>query len=244
MYATLAEIPVTASAIIVGRRVRFYGGYCGSDCDGLIVAVHGTPNPEPAQTILGGIGRVIRSNDCSVDVILFDGRRSRVQQSSFGGIGIGYRLVDRVHGPALIAKAREIAAKREADEILAREKAKRDLADRQRAMKIETAPVFFWNGIKDAKGEKLQKAHYSMGGYTNVPAEMADETITIYARDYASFSALVGACFDVRNDSDSMTDYFEKDRIQVLPVHPLYPQVRAAFDAQQAHRERRIAKRG
>lgn len=239
----LPEIPVTADAIIVGRRVRFFAGYGGRDGDGLIVAVHGTPNPEPAQTILGGVGRIIRSNDCRVDVILFDGRRATVQQSSLGCIGIGYRLVDRVHGPALIEVARKAAAQREADELLAREKAKRDLVDAQRSIVIETAPVFFWNGIKDAKGEKLQKAHYSMGGYTNVPDEMAAETITIYCREYTGFSALVGSCFDVKNDSDSMTDYFEKDRIQVLPVHPLYPQVRAAFEAQQARRDRRIAAR-
>jgi len=239
----LPEIEVTAEAITVGRRVRFHAGYGGTDGEGLIVEIHGTPNPAPAQTILGGIGRLIRQNDCSVDVILFDGRRSRVNQSSLGCMGIGYRLIDRVHGPALIQKARELAAQREADELLAREKAKLDLADSQRNMKIETAPVFFWNGIKDAKGEKLQKAHYSMGGYTNVPAEMSADTITIYARDYSGFSSLVRDCFEVKNDSDLMSDYFDNDRIQVLPVHPLYPQVRAAFDAQQAHRDRRVAKR-
>jgi hypothetical protein len=239
----LPEIEAAAEAITVGRRVRFHGGLFGEDCDGLIVAVHGTPNPEPAQTTLGGARRVIRSNDCHVEVILFDGRRATVQQSSFGGIGIGYRLVDRVHCNALIQVARKTAAKREADELLAREKAKHDLADAQRSVVIKTAPVFFWNGIKDAKGEKLQKAHYSMGGYTNVPAEMAADTITIYSHEYTGFSALVRTCFEVKNESDSMTDYFEKDRIQVLPVHPLYPQVRAAFDAQQARRERRIASR-
>lgn len=244
MTSAIATIPVTADEIIVGRRVRFHAGYCGTDGEGLIVAVHGTPNPAQAQTILGGIGRVIRANDCSVDVILFDGRRDRVHQCNLNGIGIGYRLLDRVHGPELIQKARELAAKRKADELLAREKAKLDLVDSQRSMKIEIAPVFYFNGIKDAKGEKLQKAHYSMGGYTNVPADMAAETISIYARDYTGFSALVRSCFEVKNDSDSMTDYFDKDSIQVLPVHPLYPMVRAAFEAQQAHRERRIAKRG
>lgn len=222
MHATIREIPVTAEAIQVGRRVRYHASYCGKDSDGLIVDVKGD----------------------IAEVILFDGRRFTMSRSHFGGIGIGHRLLDRVHGPALVQKARELAAKREADELLAREKAKRDLADRQRSMKIETAPIFFWNGIKDAKGEKLQKAHYSMGGYTNVPAEMAAETISIYARDYTGFSALVRSCFDVKNDSDGMTDYFETDRIQVLPGHPLYPEVRAAFEAQQAHRERRVAKRG
>lgn len=238
----LPEIPITADAITVGRRVRFHAGYCGRNGDGVIVAVHGTPNPEPVQTICGGIGRVVRRNDCRVDVILFDGRRATVQQSSFGGIGIGYCLVDRVHGLALIEVARKAAAQREADELLAREKAKRDLAEAQRATVIETAPVFFWNGIKDAKGHSLQKAHYSMGGYTNVPDEMSAETISIYCRDYTGFSALVRNCFDVKNDSDAMTDYFDKDRIQVLPVHPLYPQVLAAFEAQQARRDRRLGK--
>ena len=88
---------------------------------------------------------------------------------------------------------------------------------------------FFWNGIKGSDG-KLQKAFYSDGQLTNFPAG----TLTIYAKDYRRFYGDVAAAFAVENDSDSMTDYFEDDRIRVLPSHPLYPQVLAALKARAA----------
>jgi hypothetical protein len=85
---------------------------------------------------------------------------------------------------------------------------------------------FFWNGIK-ANGGKLQKCFYSNSALLHHPAG----TITIYARDYSRFSSEVRSQFIVENDSDIMTDYFEEDRIRVLPDHPLYAQVKAACDA-------------
>ncbi len=78
---------------------------------------------------------------------------------------------------------------------------------------------FFWNGIKGADG-KLQRAFYSVGQLVNAP----EGTITIYAKD-GRFNAEVRQHFEVLNDSDSMTDYFEDDRIRVSPDHPLYAQV-------------------
>jgi hypothetical protein len=101
-------------------------------------------------------------------------------------------------------------------------------------------PLFYWNGLKDAKGDKLQKAHYSAGACSGAP----EGTITIYARDYARFSKVVRACFVVENDSDPMTDYFDSDRIRVTPAHPLYPRVQAAQADQDAHHQARMAKRG
>ena len=100
--------------------------------------------------------------------------------------------------------------------------------------------MFYFNGIKDGKGSKLQKAWFSLGGLTSkYPAE----TITIYARDYCRFSEKVRACFSVQNDTDTMTDYFDSDRIRVIPSHPLYPAVQAAMRAQDAHREKTRARR-
>ena len=82
---------------------------------------------------------------------------------------------------------------------------------------------FYYNGIKD-DGGKLQTCWYSDGKLINFP----EGTITIYKRDYGHFSAGIAAAFAVENDSDLMTDYFEKDRIRVKPDHPLYQQVLAA----------------
>lgn len=87
---------------------------------------------------------------------------------------------------------------------------------------------FFYNGIKVGKGS-LQKAHFSLGNLRN----HAENTITIYAREYTRFSAEIREAFKVENDTDTMTDYFEHDRIRVEPSHPLYAQVKAAFDKQE-----------
>lgn len=43
-------------------------------------------------------------------------------------------------------------------------------------------------------------------------------------------------CFNIKNDSDTQTDYFEKDTIRVIPSHPLYDDVKAAMIASQAKR--------
>ena len=95
---------------------------------------------------------------------------------------------------------------------------------------------FFWNGIKEGKG-RLVRCTYSDGQLLDHPAG----TITIYARDYGSaghFGPAVRAAFDVKNDSDSMTDYFETDRIRVVPTHPLYGKVVAAMAARRVHYSR------
>lgn len=109
------------------------------------------------------------------------------------------------------------------------------------------APLFYWNGMKDAKGAKLQRAQYSAGPYVTLPNGtfdiLFDGMLTIYASDYSGFSSAASAAFKVENASDPTTDYFEKDKIRVLPAHPLYPQVKAAMEQQEAHRAKRYAKR-
>ena len=94
---------------------------------------------------------------------------------------------------------------------------------------------FFWNGIKGSDG-KLQKAHLSEGELINYPKG----TVTIYSK--GSFSAEVHAAFQVENNTDIGTDYFENDRIRVVPSHPLYSAVKAAADKGEAHRAAKYAK--
>lgn len=210
--------------IHVGRIVRFFAGYGNTDGTGAIVAVRGTVNPKPAQNI--GVMQVIREGDCTVDVILFDGRMLRnIHQCGIDTPGIGIKLTDDVlddvsHLPALVAQ-------RDADEAIAAAKSRAAFEAAEAARVITDPPLFYWNGIKDAKGAKLQRVFYSTGALRSYPAG----TITIYGRDYEGFSAKVCECFAVQNDSDTMTDYFEKDRIRVTPSHPLYAAVLAAHDA-------------
>ncbi len=103
--------------------------------------------------------------------------------------------------------------------------------------KMKTQKVkFFWNGIK-VNGGKLNRAHYSDSKLINHP----EGTFTIYARDYSGVPTIPGLA--IHNDTDTMTDYFEKDRIRVAPDNPFYSQVEEAFDKQEAHREKRWAKK-
>ena len=88
---------------------------------------------------------------------------------------------------------------------------------------------FFYNGLKGSDG-KLQKCSYSDSELINSPAG----TITIYGRSYVGFSAEVADAFAIENDSNIQTDYFEHDRIRVVPSHPLYAAVKAALDKRQA----------
>lgn len=101
---------------------------------------------------------------------------------------------------------------------------------------------FLWNGIKDtaAPDKGLQRVWYSFG---NLIAPHHPETITIYAKEYGHLSAGVSAVFNVKNDTDYQTDYFDKDTIRVAPDHPLYKDVKAAYEAQEQHRAKVSAKR-
>lgn len=103
---------------------------------------------------------------------------------------------------------------------------------------IKTTLKFFYNGLKDSSG-KLQKCFYCNGKLLHHP----EGTVTIYARDYSRFSQEVREYFTVQNNTDSMTDYFDTDRIRVTPNHPLYTDVLEAFFKQDAKREEIRAKR-
>jgi hypothetical protein len=89
---------------------------------------------------------------------------------------------------------------------------------------------FLWNGIK--VNGKLYRARYSPGEVIGQPAE----TITIYAKDYERFPAIEG--LTIINNSDIMTDYYEKDRIRVRPDNVHYAAVKAALDAANRHYNR------
>lgn len=97
---------------------------------------------------------------------------------------------------------------------------------------------FMWNGIK-VDGQ-LHRGHYSKGHYTK-ESGLPQETITIYAKNYASFPAIKG--LQIINDSDAMTDYFENDRIRVKPDNIYYKEVLTAYEKQEEHNKKRFAKK-
>lgn len=80
---------------------------------------------------------------------------------------------------------------------------------------------FFWNGIKINGEKKLIRCSYSLDSRHD-----GRECVTIYARDYSGH--LPGDMFPVENGTDLYTDYFETDRVELFPGHPLYAYARAA----------------
>lgn len=94
---------------------------------------------------------------------------------------------------------------------------------------------FLWNGIK-------YNGDFIKCSYSNYV-----DGITIYAD---TCERLPRDLFDVENDTDIYTDYFDDDRARVLPDHPLFRFVAFAYYKQEAHRaahslkmaEKRLAK--
>jgi len=87
---------------------------------------------------------------------------------------------------------------------------------------------FMWNGIK--VDGKLHRCWYSTGKLLNSP----EGTVTIYGKEYYPGIPQIEG-LQIQNNSDSMTDYFEKDRIRVEPTNPHYSAVMEAVKKQDAH---------
>lgn len=94
---------------------------------------------------------------------------------------------------------------------------------------------FMWNGIK--VDGKLHKCWYSISSLVGFP----EGTITIYGKNYTDLPALEG--LTVENDSDGMTDYFENDRIRVIPESKYYAEVKAAYAKMVEHNNKRFEKK-
>lgn len=87
---------------------------------------------------------------------------------------------------------------------------------KQREGKSMSNIKFNLHNVQDVTtGEKV-RVHYSHNALTN-----GKTAVTLYAKDYSS--SLAGIFQNVENDSDIMTDYFEKDRVRIYSDSPLYP---------------------
>ena len=96
---------------------------------------------------------------------------------------------------------------------------------------------FLWNGIK-ADG-KFYKGSWSRFGGPGT--SLNPDTITFYADSYASDLSDLG--FNIINDSDVMTDYFEKDRFRIAPGHEKHAEAVAAWKARNVHYAKKEIKR-
>jgi hypothetical protein len=82
---------------------------------------------------------------------------------------------------------------------------------------------FFSNGIRVNGLRELCKVCYSIDGRHD-----GRECVTIYERSNNYNVRIPSDLFDVENDTDIMTDYFDTDSVCIYPDHPLYPFARAA----------------
>ena len=92
---------------------------------------------------------------------------------------------------------------------------------------------FMWNGIK--VNGKLFPAWYSW--------HSGPRRLTVAAKKHDGFPAEVRAEFAVTNNSDSMTDFFDKDRIRIRPEHPRFAEALAALKLEEAYEAKNRAKR-
>lgn len=82
-------------------------------------------------------------------------------------------------------------------------------------MKYEVNGIrFMKHFVADANGNKARVV-YSHGTLRN-----GQECVTIYAKDYGH--ELDCILPDVENDTDTMTDYFDKSKARIYPNTPFY----------------------
>jgi hypothetical protein len=76
---------------------------------------------------------------------------------------------------------------------------------------------FLKKGLRDASGE-YHPVYYSLGQLVST----GKNAVTIYAKGYKALPAVLMA----ENNTDTMTDYFEKDRVRFNEGTPEFEQLR------------------
>lgn len=140
--------------------------------------------------------------------ILFDGKPSEAVREKLKANGYRWHKVKGVwYGYKTPEELEKIlnGSDEQADDVKAEIKAKTD------EQKAKATPIkFYYNGIKINGNDELLKCGY----YIN------DNAVNIYADGYGS--QLPHDLFNVKNDTDFYTDYFDHDHATVTPEHPLY----------------------
>ncbi|MDC6412881.1 hypothetical protein [Xylella fastidiosa] len=107
------------------------------------------------------------------------------------------------------------------------------------ASETKKAPLFYWNGIQDEEGAELQEVLYFESLDFTYPDPKGRCTVAIIEPLSGKFSPLVCSWFenDPQSDIKKWVIRFSdvERRINIGPEHPLYPQVKAAYEAQEAH---------
>lgn len=96
---------------------------------------------------------------------------------------------------------------------------------------------FYYNGIK-VDGELYKGSWHRSASRLNTNGE----SITFYSAEYGSAPRAIYEAFNVINNTDTMTDYFEKGHFVVTTEHPCWAQCEAACTRQAEIRAARSAR--
>lgn len=97
--------------------------------------------------------------------------------------------------------------------------------------------------VKNTATGKTARVHYSLDNRAD-----GRKCITVYARDYGhALGAVFADAAAYENDTDSMTDYFDKGRVRMFETDAIYADARKTVEAimakEAAKREVRYAAR-
>lgn len=84
------------------------------------------------------------------------------------------------------------------------------------------APAVKFQKFYVTNGAEKARVHYSLDNRVD-----RRKCVTLYAKDYGHALGRVLAGADYQNDTDLMTDYFDKGRVVLFENHPLYAAARA-----------------
>lgn len=93
-----------------------------------------------------------------------------------------------------------------------------------------------FNQYHVTNGTVKARVYYSLDGRTD-----GRKCVTMYAKDYCGELGKVFAGGEYKNDSDIMTDYFDKGQVVLFEDHPVYGEARGRVEEIVAAREARYA---
>lgn len=77
--------------------------------------------------------------------------------------------------------------------------------------------INWYNKTEDRKSEEYYKWYWSFNEDRN-----GEKNIDFYDRAYKKLPEVIRKICNVKNETDSMTDYFENDRFEIRADHPLF----------------------
>ena len=155
---------------------------------------------------------ITKNNQFNSLEIMFNGKPSEAVREALKGLKFRWHNVKRIwYGYASEEAAREAIEGKKATQGAGKakkaEKASKAAGTPQERIK------FYWNGIK-VNGGNLIKCSYSASDYNGV------KSVGIYADGYGA--ELPRDLFDVKNETDVYTDYFDTDKAYIEESSPLY----------------------